>query len=125
MEASKLAIEEAVSKVDEYSHHDLNAATTDLQEIEGMFLETLEKKAKDGGQLAADLIGDFVIHARHSGTAVGKQTSVALEALKKLSPISKKTIISSAVATTVTLAQIGSGILLGIAESLQPSHVKK
>jgi hypothetical protein len=125
VEASKLAIEEAVSKVDEYSHHDLNAATNDLQEVEGVFLETLEKKAKDGSQLVSDLVGDFVSHARQSGTAVGKQTSTALEALKKLPPIGKETVISSAVATTVTLAQIGSGILLGIAESLHPSPNNK
>jgi hypothetical protein len=125
VEASKLAIEEATSKVDAYSHHDLNAATTDLQEVEGMFFETLEKKAKDSGQLVADLIGDFVSHAKQSGTAIGKQTTEALEALKKLPPIGKETVISSAVATTVTLAQIGSGILLGIAESLHPSSHNK
>jgi hypothetical protein len=65
-EASKLAIEEAASRVSEYSHHDLNGATEDLQDMEGMFLDTLEKAAKGGNQVVADIVGDFVSHARQS-----------------------------------------------------------
>ena len=37
-EASKLAIEEAASRVSEYSEHDLNDAIKDLQDREGCFL---------------------------------------------------------------------------------------
>lgn len=124
-EASKLAIEEAASRMSEFTQHDLNGASKDLQEMEGLFLETLEKVAKGGNQVVADIVSDFVSHARQSGTAVGKQALTALEALKELPHLSKETVISSTVAATVTLAQIGSGILLGIAESLQPSHSKK
>ncbi len=124
-EASKLAIEEAASRVSEYSHHDLSGANNDLQGLEGMFLDTLEKAAKGGSQLVADLVGDFVDHARQSGTAVGKQTLTALEALRELPHWGKEAVVSGTVAATVTLAQIGSGILSGIAESLQSSHPKK
>ena len=123
-EASKLAIEEAAAKVADYSQHDLNDAIKDLQDMEGMFLDTLEKTAKGGNQVVADIVNDFITHTRQSGTAVGKQSLAALEALKDLSLISKDIIVSSA-ATTSTLAQIGSGILLGIAESLKPTHSKK
>ncbi|MFZ2168988.1 MAG: DUF6781 family protein [Methylococcaceae bacterium] len=123
-EASKLAIEEAASKVNEYSQHDLDSASKDLQDMEGMFLDTLEKVVK-GNQVVADIVGDFVNHARQSGTAVGKQALTALGAMKELPHLGKETVISSTVAATVTLAQIGSGILLGIAESLQPSPSKK
>jgi hypothetical protein len=123
-EASKLAIEEATSKMSEYSQYDLDSAYKDLLDLEGMFLDTLEKVAK-GNQVAADIAGDFVGHARQSGTAVGKQVLTALEELKKLPHWGKETVVSSTVAATVTLAQIGSGILLGIAESLQPSRSKK
>lgn len=124
-EASKLAIEEAASRVDEYSQHDLNGASKDIQAMEELFLGTLEKIAKGGNQLIADIVGDFVNHARQSGTAVGKQALTTLDALKELPQLGKETLISSTVAATITLAQIGSGILLGIAESLQPSHSKK
>ncbi|MDI1293544.1 MAG: hypothetical protein PSV18_12465 [Methylobacter sp.] len=124
-EASTLAIEEAASKVAEYSEHDFNDAIKDLQDREGVFLDTLEKVAKGSNQVVADIVNDFIAHSRQSGTAVGEQTLIALEALKDLPRISKDIIISSTVATTSTLAQIASGILLGIAESLQPSHSKK
>jgi hypothetical protein len=124
-EASKLAIEEAASKVNEYSHHDLNDATNDLQSMENTFLDSLEKAAKDGNQMVAELVGDFVNHGRQSGTAVGKQVLTALDALKALPHLSKETVASSTVAATITLAQIGSGILSGIAESLQSSQSKK
>ncbi len=124
-EASKLAIEEVTSKVADYSQHDLNGAIKDLQELEGMFLDTLEKTAKGSSQVVTDIVSDFITHTRQSGTAVGKQTLTALEALKDLSLIGKDIIVSSTAATTSTLAQIGSGILLGIAESLQSPHSKK
>ena len=124
-EASKLAIEEAASKVADYSQHDLNDAIKDLQDREGLFLDTLAKIAQGGNQVMADIISDFIAHTGQSGTAVGKQTLAALNALKDLPQISKNIIVSSAVATTSTLAQIGSGLLLGIAESLQSPHSKK
>ncbi|MDP3875622.1 MAG: hypothetical protein Q8Q50_01435 [Methylobacter sp.] len=124
-EASTLAIEEAAANVADYSRHDLNEAIDDLKNRESLFFDTLEKIAKDGNQRVADIINDFITHARQSGTAVGEQTLIALDALKDLPKLSKDIIVSSAVATTSTLAQIGSGILLGIAESLQPSHAKK
>ncbi len=124
-EASKLAIEEATSRVAEYSEHDLNDAIKDLQEMEGSFLDTLAKVAKGSNQVVADIVNDFITHTSQSGTAVGKQSLIALEALKNVPQISKTIIVSSTVATVSTLAQIGSGILLGIAESLQSSHSKK
>ena len=124
-EASKLAIEEAASRVSEYSEHDLNDAIKDLQDREGVFLDTLGKIAKGSNQVIAGIVSDFIDHTGQSGTAVGKKTLTALDALKDLPQISKEIIVSSTVATASTLAQIGSGILLGIAESLQSSHSKK
>ncbi len=124
-EASKLAIEEAASRVTEYSRHDLNDAIKDLQAMEGSFLDTLAKVAKGSNQVMAEIVNDFITHTAQSGTAVGKQTLIALEALKDISQLSKTVLVSSTVATVSTLAQIGSGILLGIAESLQAAHSKK
>ena len=124
-EASKLAIEEAASRVSDYSQHDFNDAIKDLQGMEGSFLSTLEKIAKGSNQVVKDIVSDFFAHTGQSGTAVGKQTLIALDALKDIPQLSKNLIVSSTVATASTLAQIGSGILLGIAESLQSSRSKK
>ena len=124
-EASKLAIEEAASRVSEYTENDLNNAIKDLQDREGVFLDTLGKIAKGSNQVIAGIVSDFIDHTGQSGTAVGKKTLTALDALKDLPQISKEIIVSSTVATASTLAQIGSGILLGIAESLHSSQSRK
>ncbi|MDO9269981.1 MAG: hypothetical protein Q7T96_12825 [Methylobacter sp.] len=122
-EASTLAIQEAASKVT--SQHDFNHAIKDIQSMERLFIDTLEKVAKGSTQVTADIVNDFIAHAHKSGTAVGKQTLTALKALKDLPNINTGVIISSTAATASALAKIGSGILLGIAESLQPTHSKK
>ncbi|TAK60027.1 DUF6781 family protein [Methylobacter sp.] len=122
-EASTLAIQEAASKVT--SQHDFNDAIKDIRGMERLFIDTLEKVAKGSTQVTADIVNDFIDHAHKSGTAVGKQAVIALKALAELPKISTDIVISSAAATASTLAKIGSGILLGIAESLQPSHSKK
>lgn len=122
-EASKLAIQEAASKVS--SQHDFNDAIKDIQDMEGLFIDTLERVATGGSQVIADIVNDFIEHSRRSGTAVGRQALNALNALKDLPKVSTDLIISSAAATASALAEIAGGILLGIAESLQPSHSKK
>lgn len=124
-EASKLAIEEAASRVSEYSQHDFNDAIKELQSMEGSFLDTLGKIAKGGNQVAAGIAGDFIAHAGQSGTAVGRQTLAAMDAMKDLPGIGRDILMSGTVAAASTLAQIGSGILLGIAESLQSPPAKK
>ncbi|MGZ5060096.1 MAG: DUF6781 family protein [Methylobacter sp.] len=122
-EASTLAIQEAASKVTD--QHDFNDAIKDIQGMEHLFIDTVEKLAKGSTQLSADIVNDFIAHAHKSGTAVGKQTIAALKALKDLPEVNTGTIISSAAATASALAKIGSGILSGIAESLQPTHYKE
>lgn len=122
-EASTLAIQEAAYKAS--SQHDFNEAIKDIRNMEGLFIDTLEKLAKGSTQAAADIVNDFVAHAQKSGTAVGKQSLKALDALAELPKISADLLISSTAATASALAEIGSGILMGIAESLQPSHSKK
>ncbi len=122
-EASKLAIQEAATKVS--AHHDLNDAANAIQDMERLFIDTLEKVAKGGSQVIADVVNDFIDHSRRSGSAVGKQALIALDALKDLPKISTDILVSSSAATASALAKIGGGILLGIAESLQPSNSNK
>jgi hypothetical protein len=122
-EASTLAIQEAASKVS--AQHDFKDAIKDIQGIEHLFIDTLEKLAKGSTQVTADIVNDFIAHAHKSGTAVGKQSVAAVRAFKDLPDVNTGMIISSAAATASALAKIGSGILLGIAESLQPTHSKE
>jgi hypothetical protein len=122
-EASTLAIQEAAHKVS--SQHDFNDAIKDIQNMEGLFIDTLEKLAKGSTRAVADIVNDFVDHAGKSGTAVGKQSLIALDALADLPKVGADIIIASTAATASVLAEIGSGILMGIAESLQPSRSKE
>lgn len=122
-EASKLAIQEAAAKV--AAHQDLNDAANAIQDMERLFIDTLEKVAKGGSQVIADIVNDFIDHSRGSGSAVGKQALIALEALKDLPKLGTGILVSSTAATASALAEIGGGILLGIAESLQPSDSNK
>jgi hypothetical protein len=122
-EASTLAIQEAAYKAS--SQHDFNQAIKDIQNMEGLFIDSLEKLAKGSTQAVADIVDNFIDHAGKSGTAVGKQSLKALDALADLPKVSANLIISSAAATASALAEIGSGILAGLAESLQPGRSKK
>lgn len=124
-EASKLAIEEAASRVSDFSHDEFTEATDALKALESLFIETMQTVAHSGNQVVGDIVRDFMTHTQRSGTAVGSETLKALDALKELPIMGKDTILSSTLATTSALAQIGSGILLGIAESLQSSQAKK
>ncbi len=123
-EASKLAIEELSSQVSDFSREDFDKASEDLKSLEDLLIETLEQIARDSNQLAHDTAQEFITHVRQSGSSVGKQAMTAMEALRKLPHIGKEAVISSTVATTSTLANIASGILSGIAESLNPSRTK-
>lgn len=124
-EASKLAIEGTSSRMSDFSHNEVSNATDALKTLESLFIETLQTVAQSGNHVVRNIVEDFITHTQHSGTAVGKQTLSALDALKKLPVLGKDNIVSSTLATTSALAQIGSGILLGIAESLQSFQAKK
>ena len=125
VEASKLAIEEAASRVSDFSHDEVSEATDALKTLESLFIETMQTVAQSGNHMVRNTVEDFITHTQRSGTAVGEQTLLALDALKKLPTLGKDTLVSSTLATTKALAQISSGILSGIAESIQSSQTKK
>lgn len=118
-QASKLALEEAVSRVSDFSQHDVNRANDDLKNLEEMFLETIEKVARNSNQIVFDIATDFISHARQNGTAVGREIQTAYEGLSNLRLRGQEAVFTGVVTTASTLAKIGSGILSGIAESLR------
>lgn len=124
-QASRLAIEEAASRVSDFSHHDLNRATDDIKNLEEIFLETLEKVTHGSNEMVFTIARDFIDHARQNGTAVGRQTEIVFEALNNFRRKGQNAVWSGAVATTSMIAKIGSGILTGIADSLEPDKPAK
>lgn len=124
-EATKLAVEEASSRMDEFSQEDLKKTLEDLKGLEEMFLETIGRIAKDTQGVVSDVAADLVSHLQIKGTAVGKEAESILEAIANKVFIDENSAISTAKETASTLAKIGSGILAGIAESLQNGRTNK
>lgn len=117
-EATKLAVEEAASKVHDFSQHDVKTTMDDLQGLESLFLETLHNIVKESRGAAAEVAADLLNHARTKGTAVGARVESTLFALRNTLVQGESNVLASAKETTSTLAKIGSGILAGIADSL-------
>ncbi len=118
-EATKLAVEEAGSKIDEFNKHDLNQALQDLKSLEDLLLETMGSIAKESQGATLEIAEDLFNHAKTKGTAVGEQIADIKDELIGGMVGGEHSMLKTARETTTTLAEIGSGILAGIAESLQ------
>lgn len=124
-EASKLALEEAAGRGEEFSSHDLKRTLDDMQGLEGLFLETLRDAAKGGKDQVSATLHDLAEHAQHSGTAVGKQLKEGLtDLVEQITGAGKAQLEAGAESAKTTgslLARLASGMLEGIADSLHPS----
>ena len=124
-EASKLALEEAIGRGDEFSSHELRRSLDDMQGLEELLLETLHNAAKGGKDQVSVILQDLAEHAQHSGTAVGTELKEGLTDLVEQITDHGNTRLESGVEsvreTSSLLARIASGILEGIADSLKPS----
>lgn len=122
-EASKLAIEEASSNLQDFSDHDLKRALNDLQDLESLFFDTLSEVAHKGkGKTGATLVG-LLEHLQNSGSSVGESASKILTGLhhdlSKNGRLEKIQTADIAKAAGISFARISSGILAGIADSLE------
>jgi uncharacterized protein DUF6781 len=125
-QASKLAIEEAAGKAEEYTDHDLKRAMDDLKELEELFFETVGDVAKQGRETSYNILNDLLSHAQQSSTSVGSTIKEASENLQNLFIKSGKNlqVADAARATGASMARITSGFLAGIADSLSPKEKK-
>jgi len=123
-EASKLAIEEASGNLQDFSDHDLKRALNDLEALESLFFDTLNEVANKGKETSHETLKDLLVHLQNSGSSVGQSVKGILTGLHselskdgRLQKIQAADIAKSA---GVTLARVSSGILAGIADSLDP-----
>lgn len=127
-EASKLAIEEALGRAGEFTQHELKQSFQDLISLEELYLDTLRDMAKTGTDRASEILYDLAEHGRNSGTVVGRYVIESLSGLNhRLQQAGKSGLLAGAnVARTAgaRVAAVASGILAGIAESLQPDSTK-
>ncbi|NJA06459.1 hypothetical protein HC024_12125 [Methylococcaceae bacterium WWC4] len=123
-EASKLAIEEAAGNIQAFSDHDLKQAMNDLQDLESMFLDSLNEVAGKGKETAHQTLRDLLNHIQSTGSSVGQSVSKILTGLHsdiakdgRLQKIQAADIVKT---TGATIATVASGVLAGIADSLKP-----
>lgn len=121
--ASKLAIEEASSNLQDFADHDLKRALTDLQDLESLFLNTLSEVANKGQETTkATLIG-LLEHLQNSGSSVGDSVSQILSELhhdlSKGGRLEKIQAAEMAKTASIGFVRMASGMLAGIADSLE------
>lgn len=121
--ASKLAIEEASGNIQDFSDHDLKRALNDLQDLERLFFDTLSEVASQGKETVYDTLKGLLNHMQSSGSSVGQSVNEIVAGLHSdLSEggrLQKIQAADVAKATGATVASIASGVLAGIADSLQ------
>ena len=123
--AARLAVQEAAGRAQKFSGEDLANTRADLQNIETMFLETLQTSASSAKDVAGEILQDIVAHSRTQGSAVGAQLKETLSVITHQLGATGRTQAAAglhlAQATSDLLRQITAGVLTGVAEHIKPS----
>jgi hypothetical protein len=123
--AARLAVQEAAGRAQKFSGDDLANTRAELQNIETMFLETLQTSASSAKDAAGEILHDIVAHSRTQGSAVGAQLKETLSVITHQLGAAGRTQAAAglhlAQATSDLLRQITAGVLTGVAEHIKPS----
>lgn len=122
-QGAKLSVQEALGRLEEFSHNDVKRALERLRGLESLMLDTLSDVARAGGVAGAETLGVLVEHARRGGTALGAEAETALRALASGLPQALRDTalagLGAARETGARLAETASGFLAGVGESLR------
>lgn len=128
-EASKLALEEAAGRAQQFSKEELTRLRTDLEGVENLFLETVQESASAAQDLVEHTLRDLLIHAKRNGTAVGSQLKDTLETLNNQMLSTGYNQLETSIrltrAITDQMRQIAAGVLTDIAERVKPDNKPK
>ena len=120
-QALKLSIEEAGGRAEKFSREDLAKTRESLKNLEGDFLDTLRETARSSRSTISSIMDDMIKHAQSSGTAVGRQLQQMGGLSGRMAEAGRahfEAAARTAVSSTAMMARIASGVLAGIAESL-------
>lgn len=127
-EASKLALDEAASRTQQFTSEDMAKVRADLENLEKMFQETLQNSASAVKDAAGEILHDLAEHSRIHGSAVGAQLKETLDAIAHqigtAARVQGSTGLHLAQATSDLLRQITAGVLAGMADHVKPGHSK-
>ena len=126
VEASRLALEEATGRAKQYSSEDLARVRADMEVLEAMFLDTLQRSASGGRDVAREILNDLASHRIISGTVVGAKLRETLAVIAQQSAQVGRTHAGTglhlAEATSDLLRQIAAGVLSGLADHVKPDR---
>lgn len=120
-QALKLSIEEAAGRVEQFSREDLARARESLKNLEGDFLDALREAARAGRGTVSSILDDLIKHAQASGTAIGRQLGQMSALSGHMAEAGRAQFdagVRAAVSSTALVARIASGVLTGIADTL-------
>ena len=121
--ATRLAIEEAVANLKDFTSHDLKRALDDLLALEKLFLDSVADVARGARGTGSGILHDLGTHTRRTGTSFGEKAREAAETLKRQVARSAAEGMrvgkDTAIAVSARLARSASDILAGLATRLE------
>lgn len=116
-------LQEAAEAGRAFKENELKASLEQLRDLEGQLVDTLKDTATQSGGKLKEELGYLSDHLRHSGTHTGQQAREGLErlarGLKASGAAGRAGLSESAHAATDHLAQVASGMLEALADSLK------
>ena len=124
-QTASLTLQEAAGKAQAFADSDLKRARADFEQLEQMFLETLQSTAARSRDAAGMIMSELATHSRLKGSAVGTELQRSwIRTAQQLGEAGRAQLdagIKLAQASSDLMRQIAAGVLGGLAEQIKPA----
>lgn len=124
-QTASLTLQEAAGKAQAFADSDLKRARADFEQLEQMFLETLQSTAARSRDAAGMIMSELATHSRLKGSAVGAELQRSwIRTAQQLGEAGRAQLdagIKLAQASSDLMRQIAAGVLGGLAEQIKPA----
>jgi gas vesicle protein len=122
-QSASYTLQEAVEQGKAFKDNELKAQLEQLRDLESQIVETLKQTASQSGGKLKEELETLSEHLKHSGTRTGEQVREAMRQLasgvKATGEAGRAGLSESTSTATERLAQVASGILAALSESLK------
>lgn len=122
-QAASYSINEAVEQGRTFKDNELKASLEQLRDLESQLVETLRQTAKQSGGKLREELEQLADHLKITGTRTGEQVGDALRqfaaGVRSGGAAGKAGLSESATAASARLAQVASGVLAALSDSLK------
>ncbi len=124
-QTASLTLQEAAGKAQAFADSDLKRARADFEQLEQMFLETLQSTAARSRDAAGMIMSELATHSRLMVSAVGAELQRSwIWTAQQLGEAGRAQLdagIKLAQASSDLMRQIAAGVLGGLAEQIKPA----